>query len=356
MNKKTIACILALIMFAMPLTACASEVDMINELQIGIVLPNQEALKWIQAEQWFKEALEGSDFSYEILFSQDSPTVELSHVNNLLSKGIEVLIISPSDEMDVQSVEAAKSHNVTVITYDRMFMNTEAVDYHVTFDAFAIGEAQGKYLSSRAVGMGSPLYLFINDSSISNKRLYFKGVWNALQPKISDGTFDLLNSDAAIELQSKQELTDEEIDRIIAEVGVGPYDLSAVNASAETIFVLASDDNLARQIADETSSQRNDRTLVITGQDAEIPSVQYIIDGTQTMTVFKDVRRLVSSSLIITLAVLDGQKTSTELFMFNGSKYVATASTGISVVDQSNLYTALIESGYFDQSDFSGLD
>jgi hypothetical protein len=38
-------------------------------------------------------------------------------------------------------------------------------------------------------------------------------------------------------------------------------------------------------------------SFVVTGQDAEKASVQYIIDGKQSMTVFKDVRTLVADAI-----------------------------------------------------------
>ena len=47
-----------------------------------------------------------------------------------------------------------------MISYDRLILGTDAVDYYVTFDSNAVGAAQAQYLVDKAAGTGNPLYLY----------------------------------------------------------------------------------------------------------------------------------------------------------------------------------------------------
>ena len=93
----------------------------------------------------------------------------------------------------------------------------------------------------------------------------------------------------------------------------------------------------------------------MTGQDAEKASVQYIIDGKQSMTVLKDVRTLVGDAIAAAIAYLKGgtpEKTNT---YNNGKIDVPAKPSAIVTVTKDNVKAALIDSGYYQASDFTGL-
>ena len=334
---------------------------------IGVVLPTKDEPRWVQDETRFKEALADTDYSVEILFSQGSSAKEKENVESLLTKGIKVLIICPQDgEAAAAAAEAAKAEGVTVIAYDRLITGTDAVDYYVTFDSVAVGEAQGQYLIDKATGTGNPLYLYAGAASDNNSFLFFEGAWKVLQPKIADGTFVIKNSSEAVALQDKQELTRDEMSKIISQITTN-WDFNEAKNKAEAnltsvsatdkgdVFILAPNDGTARSIADVFAADSDITSYVITGQDAEKASVQYIIDGKQSMTVFKDVRTLVKDSIAMAVSVLEGKTPETTGSYNNNVKDVPAKQTEVIVVDKENVQEALIDSGYYDASEFTGL-
>ena len=124
-------------------------------VDVGIVLPTKDEPRWVQDETRFRDALGSTNYSVEILFSQGSSAKEKENVEALIAKDIDVLIICPQDATAAAaSVEAAKAEGITVISYDRLITDTEAVDYYVTFDSVAVGKAQGQYLIDNVSGMG----------------------------------------------------------------------------------------------------------------------------------------------------------------------------------------------------------
>ncbi|MCK6585079.1 MAG: substrate-binding domain-containing protein, partial [Anaerolineales bacterium] len=278
-----------------------------------------------------------------------------------------VIIITPHDgAAAAAAAEAARAAGVKVISYDRLILGTDAVDYYVTFDSLAVGAAQAQYLVDKASGAGNPLYLYAGAASDNNAFLFFEGAWNVLQPKIADGTFVIKNSSEAVALQDKATLTRDEMGKIIGQITTN-WDFNTAKTLAESnltattaadkgnVFILAPNDGTARAIADAFAADSDVTSYVVTGQDAEIASVQYIIDGKQSMTVLKDVRTLVADAISAAIAFLEGNTPPQTHTYNNGKIDVPAKPSEVISVDKSNVKEAIVDSGYWDASNFTGL-
>jgi len=338
-----------------------------DKLAVGVVLPTKDEPRWIQDETRFKDAFTAAGYDVEILFSQGDSAKEKANVEALIAKGIKVIVICPQDATAAAAAAAeARAAGVKVISYDRLIRETDAVDYYVTFDSISVGKAQGQYLIDKATGTGNPLYLYAGAASDNNAFLFFEGAWTVLQPKIADGTFVIKNSSEAVALQDKATLTRDEMGKIIGQVTTDwkfdvAKNLAEANLTAAAaedkgdVFILAPNDGTARAIADVFGADTAVTSYVVTGQDAEEPSIQYIIDGKQSMTVLKDVRTLVSDAIAAAVAFLEG-KTPEETTTYNNGKIDVPAKPSVVVsVDKDNVKEAVIDSGYWPAADFTGL-
>lgn len=338
-------------------------------IEVGIILPTKDEPRWLQDQKQFETILGDAGFTYQVLFSQASSATEKTNVETLISKDMKVLIICAQDgAAAAAAVEAAKAAGVTVIAYDRLITGTDAVDYYVTFDSFAVGVAQGQYLVDNAPeGTGIPLYLYAGAASDNNAFIFFEGAWSVLQPKVADGTFKIVNSSEAVALQDKAELSRDEIAKIIGQVTTD-WDFNAAKSKAEShltavgadakgdVVVLAPNDGTSRAISDVFATDTDITHYIISGQDSEKASVQYIIDGKQSMTVFKDTRTLAADSVSMAVDVLDGKTPATDTTYDNGAVDVPAKQTPIVVVTKDNVKSALVDSGYYAASDFTGLE
>jgi putative multiple sugar transport system substrate-binding protein len=349
MNKKLYAILSIFVLAAMVLAACqpaATEAPTEEPMEteappeeteappevagdlVGIVLPTTTEPRWLQDEARFQAAFEELDIDVEILFS----------------------------EGDAAAAESARDAGVKVVSYDRLITDTDAVDYYVTFDSIAVGEAQAQYLVDNASGTGNPLYLYAGAATDNNAFLFFEGAWNVLQPKIADGTFVIINSSQAEALQDKAELTRDEMADIIGQVNT-EWDFDTARSLAEAnltvataedkgdVFILAPNDGTARNIADVFAADTDVTSYVVTGQDAEIASVQYIIDGKQSMTVLKDTRTLSADAIAAAAAFLAGDTPPETNTYNNGVIDVPAKPSEVITVDQSNVQEAIIDSG-----------
>lgn len=338
-----------------------------KRVDIGIVLPTKDEPRWFQDRDRFLSVIGKTNYTTEILFSQGSPAIEKTNVETLAAKGIKVLIICAHDAAAAAAtVEGAKESGITVIAYDRLITGTKAVDYYVTFDSVAVGHAQGQYLVNNAKGKGLPLYLYAGAATDNNSFLFFEGAWKALQPKIADGTFVIKNSSRALALKGKPKLTREEMSTIIGQVTTD-WEFNVAKSKAESnltavtkadkgvCYILAPNDGTARSISDVFGNDRDVTKFFITGQDAELASVQYVIDGKQSMTVFKDTRMLANDAMSMAIAIMGGKKPDIGASYDNGVVKVPSKQSPITVVTKDNVKAELIDTGYYKANQFSGL-
>lgn len=366
-SLKAISVMLVIMIFAALAAACSNNSGSSSKVSVGIVLPTKDEPRWVQDEARFKDALKGTNYTTEILFSQGSSAKEKENVDTLINKGIKVLIICPQDgDAAAGAVEAAKKAGVKVISYDRLITKTDAVDYYVTFDSVAVGKAQAKYLVDHTKGTNQPLYLYAGAASDNNAFLFFQGAWTVLQPKIADGTFKIANSSEAVALKGTANLSREQLSKIIGQVTTN-WDANEAKNKAQThltaaqadlkgnVSILAPNDGTARSIADVFATDKAVSSFVVTGQDAEKASVQYVIDGKQSMTVFKDVRTLVKDAMGMAISILDGKTPETTGSYNNGKVDVKAKQTDVIVVDKDNVKAKLVDSAYYNASDFKNL-
>jgi putative multiple sugar transport system substrate-binding protein len=335
--------------------------------EVGVVLPTRNEPRWIQDETRFRDAFAAAGHDVEVLFSEGDPAKEKANVEALIAQGVKVIIICAQDASAAgAAVEEARAAGIKVVAYDRLIRDTEAVDYYVTFDSVSVGEAQGQYLVDHASGTGLPLYLYAGAATDNNAFLFFEGAWNVLQPKIADGTFVIKNSSEAVALQDKATLTRDEMGQILGQVTTEwkfdvAKNLAEANLTATTdadkgdVYILAPNDGTARAIADAFGADAAVTSYFVTGQDAEIPSVQYIIDGKQSMTVLKDVRTLVADAIAAAVAFLEGGTPPETTTYNNGVIDVPAKPSPVVTVDKENVKAAVVDSGYYEASEFTGL-
>ena len=329
---------------------------------IGIVVPSS----WLPEGARFQDALKASGYGVQVLLSQDSAT-EAADVRALIGRGIRVLILTPqASAAAAAAADGARAAGVSVIANDRPILDTVAVDYYVTFDNLAIGAAQAQYLIERAgATKGNNLYLYAGNPADENSFAFLEGAWEKLQPRIADGTFVIRNSSLAVALQGNPTLTRDQQDRIIGQITTS-WDvntarylaqsnlMAAAAADKGTVFILAPNDATARAIATAFAADPAVTKAYVTGQDADKASIQAIIDGRQGMTVFKDPRLRVNAAVAAARAFLKGGTPVATTSYDNGAIDVPAQTSAIVAVTRDNVQAALIDSGYYKVSDFSG--
>ena len=365
--KKLVSLLLVLVMVLGLCVGCGAK----DELDIGIVLPTKDEDRWLADEATFKQLIEEKGYKAEIMYSQADPAIEKSNVEALIEKGVKVLLICPFDGAAAAStVEMAKAEGVQVISYDRLIMGTDAVDYYVAFESAKIGEAMGQYLVDQAAaygGSGLNLYLYSGALTDNNSFTYFQGNWNALQPKIADGTFIVRNSEVAEKYKDIKDLSYDQLYEIMQSVDTewtpsvakSLAEANLTNAAPEEkalSFITAPDDNTARAIADAFMADADVQEFRICGADGVEGSVQYIIDGKQDMTVFGNPATITVSDMELASKLIAGETVETTETIDNGAKDVAVVRCDVQPVTRDNLVEIWFDGGVFDAANYTNYE
>ena len=365
--KKLVSLLLVLVMVLGLCVGCAPK----NELDIGIVLPTKDEDRWLADEAKFLELIEEKGYKAEIMYSQADPAIEKANVEALIEKGIKVLMICPFDGAAAAStVEMAKAEGVKVISYDRLITGTDAVDYYVAFESAKIGEAMGQYLVDQAAaygGSGLNLYLYSGALTDNNSFTYFQGNWNALQPKIADGTFIVRNSAVAEKYKDIKDLSYDQLYEIMQSVDTEwepahAKTLAEANLTAAAVeekalsFITAPDDNTARAIADAFMADADVAEFRICGADGVEGSVQYLIDGKQDMTVYCNPAMIAVAAMELAEKLIAGQSVSTSETINNEKIDIPVIRCDVQSITRDNLASVWFDGGVYDAANYTNYE
>ena len=365
--KKLVSLLLVLVMVLGLFAGCGAK----NELDIGIVLPTKDEDRWLADEATFKQLIEEKGYKAEIMYSQADPAIEKSNVEALIEKGVKVLLICPFDGAAAAStVEMAKEEGVQVISYDRLIMGTDAVDYYVAFESAKIGEAMGQYLVDQAAaygGTGLNLYLYSGALTDNNSFTYFQGNWNALQPKIADGTFIVRNSEVAEKYKDIKDLSYDQLYEIMQSVDTewtpsvakSLAEANLTNASAEEkalSFITAPDDNTARAVADAFMADADVEEFRICGADGVEGSVQYLIDGKQDMTVYCNPAMIAVAAMELAEKLIAGEKVESAETINNEAIDIPVVRCDVQPITRDNLVEVWLDTGVYDPANYTNYE
>ncbi|MFF7293408.1 substrate-binding domain-containing protein [Microbacterium sp. NPDC008134] len=293
---------------------------------IGVALPDKTSENWVLAGKLFTDGLEAAGFKADVQYAPASNTVaeQQNQIQAMVTNGAKVIIIGAKDGKQLATqVQAAQDAGAYVIAYDRLIENTEAVDYYVAFDNFKVGQLQGQALLdglAERAGHEAPynIELFSGSPDDANSAVFFNGAMDVLQPKIDDGTLNVVSGQTAIAQTATEGWLAENAQNRMDTLLTGSY-------SGDTVLdgVLSPNDTLARAII--TSVQQAGKPVpVVTGQDSEVESVKSIMEGIQYSTINKDTTLLVEQTIKMVEQLQKGEEVDvndTEQYD-NGAKVV----------------------------------
>ena len=352
---KTLATVLAV--GAMALTASTAAFAQ-DKGQIGIAMPTQSSLRWISDGNELKAALEEKGYTVDLQYAEDDIPNQLAQIENMVTKGVKALVIASIDGTTLSAVlQQAADQGIPVIAYDRLIRDSENVDYYTTFDNFQVGVLQAnslvKGLEERFPDQKPwNVELFGGSPDDNNAFFFYDGAMSVLQPMIDAGDIVIKSGQQGMDTVGTLRW-----DGAVAQARMDNI-LSANYSDGSVVHgVLAPYDGLSRGIISSLRGvgygSGDLHWPVITGQDAEAPSVKAIVAGEQYSTVYKDTRELaqVTADLVDTVVsggTPEGLDTTT---YDNGVKVVPSILLTPYEVDATNYQELVIDSGYLKPED-----
>ncbi len=301
-----------------------------GKIKIGLLLETLKEERWLRDRDLFVKRAQELGAEVEIQVAEGNDAVQLQQAENLLTKGVDVLVVVPHNGVAAASiVNAAKRQNVPVIAYDRLIMNSD-VDLYLSFDNVRVGEMQAKYALERAPK--GNYVLILGSPTDNNAKLLREGQMNALQPAIDRGDIKIVMEQWANNWQASEAL--KHIENVLTQF------------NNDIVAVVASADSVSRGVVQALEANGLSGKVIVTGQDCDIVACQHIAQGKQTMSIYKPIQPLAFAAAEAAVKLAKKEKVEAPQKINNGKVDVSSILLDPIVVDKNNMETTIIKDGY----------
>jgi D-xylose transport system substrate-binding protein len=308
-------------------------------VKIGISIGTLKQERWQREIDMFKAYAKANNIELLVQSAEDDAQKQISQCENLISQGVQVLIVQALDSEAVGTiVDPAHEAKIPVIAYDRLVRNGK-LDYYVTFDSVKVGEVEAKFVVAKAP-KGNYIWLGGGPEDF-NAHLVKQGQKNILQPLINKGDIKIVLEQWCNGWNPEEAMKHTE------------NGLTLANNNVQA--VIASNDGTAGGAIQALAAQKLAGKVPIAGQDADVAACQRIVEGTQTGTVYKPLAKLNLAACQLALALAQGKDPNSGLDkklgvwtkLNNGTKDVDTFSVDVVAVDKSNINNIIIKQDKF---------
>jgi D-xylose transport system substrate-binding protein len=301
--KKKVFTMITMALISMVLFSCSSK----RNPEIGLLMGTLQLERWQKDTSHFVTYAKENGARVIVQNANNNQGTQIQQAEKLLNQGVDVLVVVPVDQnISAEIVRMAHDRGVKVIAYDRLIRQCD-LDYYVSFDNVKIGELQAGYITN--IQPKGKYALIGGPTSDNNSIMLRLGQINVLSPYIERGDIEIVYDNFAYSW-------DKESGKLEMEKCLGN--------NQEIDAVIAANDALAEGIAESIEENGLKKNVLLTGQDAELKACQRIIQGKQTMTVYKPVRRLaqVATEVACKFACDEEVSTVNQTTIFNGNAMV----------------------------------
>ncbi|AWB44446.1 sugar ABC transporter substrate-binding protein [Paenibacillus sp. CAA11] len=319
---------------------------------IGLAMPTKSSERWVADGQNMARLFQEKGYKVDLQFAEDVVENQISQIENMITKGVDVIVIASIDGNTLTDVIAkAHAQGIKVISYDRLIRNTPYLSYYATFDNFKVGVLQASYIEKKLglkEGKGPfNIELFGGSPDDNNAYFFYNGAMSVLKPYIDSGKLVVRSNQTTM-----AQIATLRWDGALAQARMDNL-LSAHYSSENLDAVLSPYDGISIGIISSLKGigygTKNKPLPVITGQDAELASIKSIVAGEQTQTVFKDTRKLAAQTVKMAESILNNEpaEVNDTKSYNNGLMVVPSYLLDPVSVDASNVEQEIVEQQYY---------
>ena len=341
--KRILSVLLCLLMVCVSISALA------EGEKVGVSMPTKDLQRWVQDGENMEKELKAAGFEVELQYASNDVPTQLNQVETMVDNGCNVIVISAIEGSSLGTALAkAKEKGIKIIAYDRLLMDSDAVDFYATFDNYMVGTVQGNYVKEKLDldNAAGPFYIEFTagDPGDNNAGYFFNGAFDVLKPYIESGKLVVRSGQTAFEQVAtptwKTDVAQKRADDI----------LTAYYANGEQLDVwLCSNDSTALGVTNALDNYTGEGWPIITGQDCDIANTKNMIAGKQSMSVFKDTRTLAARVVTMIKQILAGEEVEVNDTETYNNNVITVPSFLCEPVfaDVNNYAELLLDSGYY---------
>lgn len=251
---------------------------------------------------------------------------QIEQIEYFIEKNVDAIVIICIDPVAIEdAVKKAKDKGIYVIAYDRMINNAD-VDLYVSFNNEMVGELMAKALAS-SIKPDDSVIMFEGPTTDNNVALVNKGFTSVCE-NLGINIVNSMNCEGWRAEDASEYLYD------------NPDALDGVAG------IMCGNDNVATQVVRVLSERRMAGDLALVGQDADLEACQRIVEGTQTMTVYKPVENEAKKAAEATVSLIKGEDIEDLTTVSDGNNSIKAIILEPIAVNAENMDDVIIDSGF----------
>jgi len=304
---------------------------------IGFSMDTLKEERWQRDKDLVEKHAKELGMQVFVQVANGDDNLQIKQAENLLTQNVDVLIVAPHNaEVAASIVEAAHRQGVPVISYDRLIKNSD-VDLYISHQVIKIGEMQAKYLVDHVTKRPANFVIVGGSPTDNNALLLHQGQMNILKPLVDGGQIKIVADQFAKDWQ--------------ANIALNIVENALTQANNQVDAVVASNDGTARGAVQALEGQNLAGKVLVSGQDADLASLKLIVEGKQTMTIYKPIQPLAYGAVDAAIKFARGEQVASTDTLDNGFKKVASILLEPIAVDRTNLLSTVVKDGYHTLAD-----
>jgi D-xylose transport system substrate-binding protein len=304
---------------------------------IGFSIDDMRIERWARDRDYFVAAAEKLGAKVYVQSADASEERQLAQIENLISRGVDILVIVPFNSKVMGNVVAEAHRNgIKVVSYDRLILGAD-VDAYISFDNEKVGELQAQGVLS--IAPKGNYFLLGGAPTDNNAKMLREGQLKILKPLVDKGDIKIVGQQWTPEWQASDAL------RIVED---------ALTANDNNIQgIVASNDGVAGGAIQALAAQKLAGKVPVSGQDADLAGVKRVIDGTQAMTVYKPIKLIASRAAELSVDLVRETPPKFTTKLNNGKKDVDTILLNPTVLTKQNV-DVMVQDGFYTHAQLYG--
>ena len=263
-----------------------------KRLSIGLSFDSFVIERWIRDRDVFISTAEDLGAEVNVQNANGNVDEQIEQIEYFIKKKMDVIVIIAIDGDALGDVvKRARDAGIRVVCYDRLIRNAQT-DLYISFDNVKVGALMGEALK-KALPEGGSIFAIYGSESDNNVDLVIEGLSQALEGSDLNIVYSSYCRNWLAELA-------------FTAVNEGLQENGSVDG------IMCGNDDLASQAIRALSEHRLAGKVAVVAQDAELSACQRIVEGTQTMTVYKSVEELARNAAVLAVALANGEDITSE--------------------------------------------
>ena len=301
-----------------------------DRIRIGLSFDTFVLERWQRDRDAF--VARASELGAEVNVQNANGDVEeqIAQIEYLIEKDVDVIAVIAVDSRGLSDVVAkAKRAGIRVIAYDRLLTDA-GVDLYISFDNERIGQMMAECIAANTPA-GGKVFMMCGSLEDNNVSLVEKGFYSVMDKT----DLEIVGTAYA--------------DNWLGEMGYAAVS-GFLDEGGELDAVMCGNDDIASQVIRALSERRLAGEVCVVGQDADLSGCQRIVEGTQTMTVYKSIETLAMRAAESAVALAEEGSVKTAGTYFDGTYEVPYIGLEPIAVTESNMQV-IIDDGYHLEED-----